>query len=821
MRAVLLIALFACSRGPEAALRAKLGIPDGAQRVMIFAQTAHLDVDWQKTFPDYYASYVESILLESRALLERQPRAAYGVAEMAYLERHLAQHPEEAAPLRALAARGALRVVGGGRTSPDTLLPETELLVRDFLFGAQFADDALGVRATAAWLPDSFGHAATVPDLLAAAGYESVFLGRIDGAPTLYESLSGHDALKAGSTAALLASLGSADFFWRGPGGGRILAHWQPSGIYCTGDDIDYDEPLQVPGGHIGPFRGDDAGFTDRKIDAYLKALAPFAKTPYVFVPVGCDFQHPKEKLLAYLDGYDQRHKDAYAVAATFEDYAKLVLAHAEELPEVQADLTPYFTGFLGSRPGIKRAVRDAARGFLSAEPFAAALGDEGRDILAKAAPALRELTLSNHHDFVTGTSNDAVVAAEQAPLLADAQAAGDAALGDVARAIAARIPGDGPRLLALNPASVPQTAALPGTLIPDVPPFGWRLVAPGAPLTREVAVTLDGGRAVLMNGRVRAELTTEALTSLQIDGVEALSGPSLLVRAYSDQGGLWRLGHEMPGCALTPVELAQQGTLQVLQDDGLVARVALRSGDVVREVSLQAQSAALDVAVETAALPATTRTVSFALAGAGPFLTSLAGGFAERKGDTLYQPTFWPAVAWTLSGGWAILQRQSTGARRDASGTVELLAVRDARSEQCDVEGPTDANSDTAVHRLEWRIARADSASAAERAAQAFDRPVRVFDVTGVSGAGLPAEASLASIAGDALISAIKPADRGAGVIVRALLLPGPGVVQLSPLLGAPSMLTDTSERDLRSFGGVRLRREDVGALPTLRLTR
>ena len=50
------------------------------------------------------------------------------------------------------AKRGALHVVGGGMTSPDTLLPETELLARDFLHGLLFAE-SLGAHPTAAWLP--------------------------------------------------------------------------------------------------------------------------------------------------------------------------------------------------------------------------------------------------------------------------------------------------------------------------------------------------------------------------------------------------------------------------------------------------------------------------------------------------------------------------------------------------------------------------------------------------------------------------------------------------------------------------------------------
>ena len=296
----------------ETALRARLGVPVGAKTVVVVSQTAHLDIDWQHTFDDYYSLYVGDVFSEAGGILSSQPRATYSVAEMAFLEHHLAAHPEELAPLQAAAARGALRIVGGGMTSPDTLLPETELLVRDYLYGIQFAEDVLGAHPRAAWLPDSFGHSATVPDVLSAAGFTSVGFSRVDGAPTLIEAvLDPHRLPRSGSTAELLAKLGSADFVWRGAGGARVLAHWMASNLYCTGDNIDYDETLQVPGGHLGAFKGDDPSFTDARIDAYVAALAPLARTPYRFVPVGCDFQHPKTRLVEYLDGYNQRRYPA------------------------------------------------------------------------------------------------------------------------------------------------------------------------------------------------------------------------------------------------------------------------------------------------------------------------------------------------------------------------------------------------------------------------------------------------------------------------------------------------------------------------------
>ena len=849
----------------EIALRHTLGIPDDAKQVIVLAQTSHLDIDWQKTFASYYDAYVENVFLQARQVLDAQPRAFYSVAEMAYLQQHVEAHPEELAALQAHAQRGALRIVGGGMTSPDTLLPESEILFRDMLYGVRFSEDTFGVTPTAAWLPDSFGQSGTVPDVFAAAGYRSVGFSRIDGSPTIFQQVFHPDiGPLPGSTAEMLQQVGSADFTWHGAGGATVLAHFiAGEGLYCEGENIDYDEHLEVPGGHVGDFKGDDPTFTDSRVDGYVAENTPYARTPYLFVPVGCDFEAPKPQLIAYADGYDQRQypqSGTWAVAASFEDFAQLVSYWSDLLPDVSGDLAPAYMGFFGTRPGLKRAVRDAARPFFVAEAFASVLGDAGTGIVTAASPELQLLTRTDHHDFVTGTSSDAVVTGEQMPLLAEAQQAGVSAAGLVAAGILPRIPaapGAVARVLAFNASSAPVNdvaevevplddgvslplhAVVGGQPVPlevvgsptastatlrlalSVPPWSWTAVdlLPGAAPTAP-AVTLamldasgapatgsDVARVVLSNAHVRAELDAGtggfALTSLTIDGVEGLAGPSMTANDYADDGGLWRLGNEMgTGCSLTPMPApARPATVQVLESTALEARVAFVAATYTLEASLGAGAAGLDVAVTTGAAQATTRTVSLAFA-ASPgavMTTSSPAGWQTRPGEHVFDPTFFPAVAWAQTSGWTVLLRQSTGVRMSTPGQMELMAARDARNEQCDVMGGTGTDPD--AHRIEWRIARAASVADAERAAQAYDRPLdlELGPTQPGSTSDLPTQASLASVDGEAVISAIKPADRGDGVILRVLLMPGPAQVHLaSSLAGRQVSVVDLAERDL-----------------------
>ncbi len=522
------------------------------------------------------------------------------------------------------------------------------------------------------------------------------------------------------------------------------------------------------------------------------------------------------------------------------------MVAHTRRAsPTLPIDLTPYFMGFYGTRAEVKRHVRSAARPFFAAETFAVALGaadEDGRAAMAVSQPALERLTLADHHDFVTGTANDEVASTEQLPLLDAAELAGETAFGEVADALGRRIPlsaGAIGRVVAFNPSGIARTVVadppsrkalgplhaasgargVPLEVLPasqglrlaveELPPFGWRAIDlfPGAemPAPRVTLQLLDSAgqpssgaqvmRVILQNEHVRAEWSRAgdfALTSLVVDGTEALSNRSFTVTDYTDQGGLWRLGNEMPGCALTAIAPSSSDaageTVEVLDCSRLSARVAFVSATAVREARLDAGEAGLQLALTTSAQQMTTRTATFRFAaGASPPLrTSLAGGFAERPAERVYTPTFWPVVEWLSVGNWAVLVRQSTGARLSDSGEVELMAVRDARSEQCDIEGGTGTDTDT--HRLEWYVTSAANPATAAAAAQGFNRAVVVRRIAGSASAtaDLAVEDSLLSVEGPGLVTAIKPAERGDGVIVRALLQPGPITLHLSPALAA-----------------------------------
>ena len=801
----------------EDELRAALGIPREAARVLVLGQSSHLDIDWRRTFDEYYAELVEGVLLDAEALLDRDRDAFYAVAEMAFLEAHVDRHG--AAGWRRHASTGRARIVGGGMTTPDTLLPTDEALIRDYLLGAAFAEEALGARARAAWLPDSFGHSPTVPDLLAASGFTSVGFGRADGARHTYEVVIGElEPILPGveTTASYLRELGTADFVWRGPGGGEVLAHYMPIREYCQGDTIDLDG-FALGGLRLGVDHEGDREFVLRRLAEYVADLTPYQRTPYQFVPVGCDFQRPRPRLTEYARWWNQaRYAETgvWVVAATFEDFARLVAFHRDVLPALERDVNPVWTGFYASRPRVKRLARAAAETSAAVEPFLSLIEAPAGPL----ADAWRTIALANHHDWITGTAEDVVVADEQVPALERALADAEAAWATALDALAARLDTaaapDGEIVVVVNPgprdrsgvveidtrlagplraiadgASSPAQPVASGRaalLAAEVPAFGWRtfVLVPGE--AAGVTAAIDDAAATLSTGRLDARFarTDEgwSLASLVVAGEELLAADSLEWIVYADSGGLYRIGSERPDCANAEFREAARVRMQTLElVEAGPARASLRGTASIdgRPVAIEvlAEAGADRLRVRLTGAAARDRTIAIRVRPRAPtaeLTMGVAGGVVARPLAHHYTPSWWPAVTWASRGALAVHLTQSTGVRGTSDGALEWVVLRNAPAEQpCDDVGPRGFEDGEVT--VEVGLGGRDPvlAGAAEVAASmALTRPLRAIPVTRQRG-DLPPTGRLIEVEGDAVIAtALKPATRGAGWVLHLLRL-------------------------------------------------
>lgn len=803
-------------RASEACLRNELGIPDAASRVLLLSQSSHLDWDWLNTFDAYYAGQVERIFATAVDLQQRfrgaPRRYYYSIAEMGYLQRFVAARPDL---LPALHAAGSdLRIVGGGITSPDNLLPNGEAFVRDYLVGKTWVDAALALPIRQAWLPDDFGHDAQLPIVLAAMGLEAVAFARVPGVDT--NRTYGSDPPRPESLAAdILAS--SLDFVWQAADGSEVLAHWMPHG-YCQGDSIDQaiaDLPADIPA------NDPELATAIAHMRRYLESNGPASPTPYVFVPIGCDFARPKPRLLEYAQAWNDSEyprSGVWAVAASFDHYAQLVEHHRARLPRRHLDATPYWTGFYASRPALKTLHEAATRTLLGAEVFSALADSLDRDdpLAWRDATSTRAATLhaawetlvpSNHHDFVTGTAPDATLRDEQVPrlasALAQATAARAAALDRLAAAVAA-VPaaGEHPVVvfnqlgfrrggLAELDAALPdvasahvadgtrtpvQRSAEGGLLLPvTAPSFGFETVylgdAPPADAGPgvEIVASADDEALVLTNDRLVASLSRAAAWNLvslvdEADDRELLrqNGAGVALAIHDDQGGLYRFGNEMEGCALTrradaiPVAL---GEPEILERGPLRVRVRIQqmlAGQTYEtEYALVAGEPFLRVRVTGAAPAGTSVTVEIPLAGSVDALVHGTPTHWDRKplararwGESVEATHDFVIATAAGTPRLAVLHAGVPAWAASPDGTVRGVLWRNARIERCDFYGAL--GTDAGAHTLDYALRVPTGIEPPERGAQLRESlAVASPLLTRPAGANgpLPPSASLAAV--------------------------------------------------------------------------
>lgn len=645
------------TRSPESenALRARLGVPEDARRVLVFSESSHWDTNWLKTSDEYFDARLKPIFTALLAALEQNRSRVYCIESVFFLKIFWERHPEEQARVRALFERRQIRVLTSSFTTPDTLLPHPEALLRDFHLGQEWMrTQGLSSVPRTAYFPDNFGHSPHLPSLMRAVGVDSVAVTRIDGMYFIATDFRRRNAFPLkGSTAEVLEKeFRTLDFVWRDDDGAEVLCHWNAF-TYFQGDMLAHAGIVRW-NGIVAAVPWRTRRHVARRIDGFVRKLEPVARTPYMLCPIGMDFNDPIVRLPELLERYNRERYGStgtWAVLAGMDDYFELVRHHEHKLPVLSVDPNPYWMGFYASRPELKQRSTRIARSLLLAESLSALSPPR-----APLEEALREgwlnLVLMNHHDAITGTSPDRISHGQHRDWLDTADAAAQRAL------------------------------TLAADEVPRAPPEARPVVAR--------AVRWRGRELCVQTARHRLTFSTErggCLTSLVLDGEEQLSGLGLDLVAYADDGGLWRLGHEYRGGSFTEidrtslrparVEVAQSATaFSIVIQSELRARPFTRTltcggddpfievevaGFAARRLSVTCRSEMIDrpVAVEMDTL----------------------GGSIARPRERVHRPTFWPV--------------RSLLTLRAASGAVHV-----------GFEAPT-AVSFSPLHTLEWIVAR------------------------------------------------------------------------------------------------------------------
>lgn len=151
-------------------------VDDGG--VCVFAvPNAHIDPvwiwGWREGMREVVATFQAAVeRLEADGQLRFVASSAVYYAWVAELE------PELFARISSLVRAGRWELVGGQWVEPDCVLPAGESVCRQFLYSQRFLRERFGRTARVGYNVDSFGHAATLPQLLTKAGLDAYVMMR-------------------------------------------------------------------------------------------------------------------------------------------------------------------------------------------------------------------------------------------------------------------------------------------------------------------------------------------------------------------------------------------------------------------------------------------------------------------------------------------------------------------------------------------------------------------------------------------------------------------------------------------------------------------
>lgn len=771
----------------ESEVRACLGIPADASKVLVIAESTHWDPNWLLTSEEYYRSTVRRTLDRVIEALLAEPRRVFSLECIFFVERYWRDRPGRRELFRQLVNEGRIRFSGSGVTTPDTLIPEDELLIRDLLLGQEWLrTNGMTPEPCLLYLPDSFGHSPGLPSLLRTSGFAYAAVTRIDGMRFPGADMEpARNFPRPGSSAEHLIRSGTSDFVWRSGDGSEVLTHWMAHG-YGHGDMIASGGLSRFMG---LPFAWPDrrARHIDRRVAEYLADLERLSPTPYRLLNIGFDFVRPIPRLIELIDAWNGRHYEqtgTWLVNSTTEDYLGLVSFHSSSLPTIEFDPNPYWTGFYASRPALKSSARDLGRRLIAGDAERAIEVANGAGSTAGVEVGIdRGLTASrsawwsavvaNHHDFITGTAPDRVARGEQSRILEQAIADSPWPSRRTPTAPLIDVAGEDP--LHQDPAHEKPTHEDPVVI-------SARL--------REGLVVLDAtwGTAVFDPQR------GGTLVSLVADGVEQISGPSFALRSYTDSGGLWRMGAELHGGSWGLSDDSSRHRASVtVERHGHIATLKIRP-------VIEGRTAAVEISVDlrdpdgpifmvrTAINAARRRTMTLAVtqqvrgsqhaqkSGSSRTLMHHPGTIVDRPGKRWYEPTFWPLHSFAATGRLVVATATPTALHQGSDGTVEVVVARTAVKEIAFGVVPVMApawglrwSAQSALLAFRWIDGEPRSAVRTGRilwdlvdAAAGRHKPAPVIEVVDVAGAGDPGSIN------DVEILAVKPAERGEGVIVR-----------------------------------------------------
>lgn len=324
---------------------------------------AHLDPVWRWSWQEGYAETLATCKAAVDRLRESQDFvfSRGEAASFAWIEE---ADPALFEEIRRFVLAGRWHIVNGWWEQPDCNLPCGESYVRHALYGKRWFREKFGVEVKTGWNPDSFGHNAGLPQILAKSGYETYCFFR----PGPHEK-----------------ELPNHIFWWQGQDGSRVLA-------------------IRPPAGHYAAWQ-EDLGDLVREAAAKVRELG--MDHALVCYGVGNHGGGPSKKSIDSIRTLQRDPAQPNAIFSTIDAFRAAIAARAETFPTVVGDLQHHAPGCYTTHSEIKRLNRLAELRLGAAERWCAlaSLAIGRAPDTREFARAWQQVLFNQFHDTLAGTS--------------------------------------------------------------------------------------------------------------------------------------------------------------------------------------------------------------------------------------------------------------------------------------------------------------------------------------------------------------------------------------------------------------------------------
>ncbi|MBK5305455.1 MAG: alpha-mannosidase [Frankiaceae bacterium] len=705
-------------------------------QVLHAVANSHLDTAWLWPTRETRRKAART-LSTALEIAEDHPGQVFALSQpqqLAWLEH---DHPDLFAQVQAAVATGQVELVGASWVEPDTNLPAGESLVRQLTVGARFLRDRFDVTVDGLWLPDVFGYSGQLPQLIRRAGmswFMTAKLGMNDTNPFPHRT-----------------------FWWEGIDGSRVLAHLPPADTYNGTTEVEeVVRAARVPEDTAGHALylygyGDGGGGPTREMVERIELMQGCAALPVIRQGRVGDFflalERDARELPVWVgELYFELHRGTYTSQARTKAWHRRV---EEALRE--ADLWAAASG--RSDPALLESLwRD-----LLLQQFHDILPGSSIRWVHDEAVATLQRVVSDGSTFAADCLGALIVGSDGATVVNTiASERAEVTVVPSVTGVAGQPLGDGRTAVWLGSPGLGLSAAGSGALPPDVPP-----------------VRLDG--VAFDNGLLRVEWDplTGHLSSVQDlrTGREVLAGPGNVLQLHEDQPRYWDAWDVERRDLDAPTSLEVVDRIDVLAAGPLMASLRVTRGHgastYTQTVSLHAGSGLVRCDLEIdwherhrllkVAFPVAVRAASASY--------EIQFGHLQRP---THRNTSWDRARFEVcaqrwadlsEGGFGVALLNTNKNGYDVHGSVLRLSLLRASTWP-------DPDADQGRHEVTWALLphAGDLVDAdVPGAARAFHRPLRLA-------AGRPVDPVVLVSSSDSgvVVETVKPADDGAGIVVR-----------------------------------------------------